>query len=525
MICLVHHLLERTAQRSPEAKAVWCQDTWTTYADIQQRAGVLARYLHEHGVRRGDRVAVLFDNSHEYVVSYYAILMAGGVVVSLNTETTPELLKHLLNHCEARAVIASRKYFRFLLPALPSVPSVHLLVTDVAPPEGAVPEYGGERATLPSISASSLDPFSHPHTIDIDLSAIVYTSGSTGEPKGVMLSHRNTVANNASIVEYLQMTSADRMMVVLPFHYVYGKTLLNTHVTVGGSIVIDNRFAYPNAVLQTMQEQCATGFAGVPSTFMILLGKSSLRQMKFPSLRYVTQAGGGMAVSVQKQVVEAFAPAQLFIMYGATEAAPRLTWLPPERLADKWGSIGVAVPNTRVYVADEHGAPVPADSEGEIVAEGSNIMPGYWKDPEGTAKVLRNGLYYTGDLGRMDEEGYLYVVGRSKDMLKIGGNRVSAKEIEDAILAVGCVLEVAVIGVPDPVLGEAARVYAVLKPGQVQDADTIRRELASRLPGYKIPRQWEFRDSLPKSNAGKVMKQQLRSEFQSTVGAGSGPAV
>ena len=222
-------------------------------------------------------------------------------------------------------------------------------------------------------------------------------------------------------------------MVVLPFHYIYGKSLLNTHFFVGGSVVVDNRFLYPNVVLQTLQEQEVTGFAGVPSTFTILLNRSNLKALKFPKLRYVTQAGGAMAPAVQKEVAAVFAPARLFIMYGATEASARLSFLDPDDLPCKWGSIGKAIANVELFVADDLGRPLPAGEEGEIVARGSNLMSGYWNHPEEAEKVLRNGLYSTGDIGRMDAEGFLYIVGRTRDMIKIGGNRVSAKEIEEAL--------------------------------------------------------------------------------------------
>jgi acyl-CoA synthetase (AMP-forming)/AMP-acid ligase II len=218
-----------------------------------------------------------------------------------------------------------------------------------------------------------------------------------------------------------------------------------------------------------------------------------------------------MAPAVQKDVAETFAPASLFIMYGATEASARLSYLPPEDLPRKWGSIGKAIPNVELFVADENGRPLPTGEEGEIVARGSNIMSGYWNHPEETAKVLRNGLYYTGDIGRSDDEGFLYVVGRSKDMIKIGGNRVSAKEIEEALHEHPAVAEAAVIGVPDMVLGEAPKAFVVLR-------DSFGKDIAEQLPGflqsylalYKIPKLYEIRDSLPKTDSGKILKQKLK---------------
>ena len=195
--------------------------------------------------------------------------------------------------------------------------------------------------------------------IDLDVASIVYTSGSTGKPRGAVLSHLNIVSNTRSIVDYLELTSEDRVLAVLPFYYIYGKSLLNTHFFVGGSVVVDNRFLYPNVILQTMREQEVTGFAGVPSTYTILLSRSNLKNLKFPRLRYVTQAGGAMAPSVQKEVAEAFAPARLFVMYGATEASARLSYLDPGDLPRKWGSIGKAIANVELFVADER-RPSPA---------------------------------------------------------------------------------------------------------------------------------------------------------------------
>jgi acyl-CoA synthetase (AMP-forming)/AMP-acid ligase II len=300
-------------------------------------------------------------------------------------------------------------------------------------------------------------------------------------------------------------------MVVLPFHYIYGKSLLNTHFFVGASVVVDNRFLYPNVILQTMRDQRVTGFAGVPSTYSILLNRSNIGSQKFADLRYLTQAGGALAPAIQKEVVKAFAPAKLFVMYGATEASARLSYLDPVDLPRKWGSIGKAIPNVELYVADEYGNPRPNGEEGELVARGSNIMSGYWNHPEETDRVLRKDLYFTGDIGRMDDEGFIYIVGRSKDMIKIWGNRVSAKEIEDALHEHPAIIEAAVIGIPDEVLGEAPKAFLVIDKSQ---KGKIEEELPSflqtQLAIYKIPKFYEILDSLPKSDSGKILKQKLR---------------
>jgi len=262
-----------------------------------------------------------------------------------------------------------------------------------------------------------------------------------------------------------------------------------------------------------MKQQKVTGFAGVPSTFMILLNMSTVRKYSFDSLRYVTQAGGSMAPSVQKDVIDTFSPAELYIMYGATEAAPRLSYLEPGRLDDKLGSIGKPVDNVDLLLVDDKGNVLPPGQRGEIAARGSNIMKGYWKDPEGTAEVLRNGLYYTGDLAKIDDEGFFFIVGRSKDIIKVKGFRVSAKEVEEKILELDEVHETAVIGVEDDILGEAIKAYIVPRSEGDNDRDMIDQYLRENLPQYKLPKFIEFRKELPKNKSGKILKQKLKEEI------------
>lgn len=517
---LVHGFLEDSARLFPAKNALFAVGKWHTYRELDDQANRLARFLLKQGLAKGDRVGLFVENSAEYVVSYYGILKAGGTTVALNTESTGADVAFVIGDCGIRYLIASQKLLARLLPVPggpPESPFLDRLDTLQAvfawvPPGTSLPHVTSVPiASLADACSAESSEGPGVRTIDLDIASIVYTSGSTGKPRGAVLSHLNIVANTRSIVEYLRLSPEDRIMVVLPFYYIYGKSLLNTHFAVGGSVVVDNRFLYPNVILQTMQDQEVTGFAGVPSTFTILLNRSNVRSRRFPKLRYLTQAGGAMAPSIQKDVAETFAPASLIIMYGATEASARLSYLSPEDLPRKWGSIGKAIPNVELFIADEYGRPLPAGEEGEIVARGSNIMSGYWNHPEETANVLRNGIYYTGDIGRSDEQGFLYVVGRSKDMIKIGGNRVSAKEIEEALLEHEAVAEAAVIGVPDLVLGEAPKAILVLKsPHGSEITEQLPRFLQDHLAPYKIPKLFEIRDSLPKTDSGKILKQRLR---------------
>ena len=504
----VNQFLEQSAQTYPDKPAVWYKDNWYTYATIEERANQVANYLKKSGIRRGDRVALLYENSTNYIISYFAILKAGGVVVAINTQSTVDSIVYYLNHSDAGAVISNQRFTRQLIPALQKTPSVNELIIDTQ--DLSLNKQADRCNTIRLDQIYDNMERSHPgvRSIDIDIEAIVYTSGSTGKPKGVTHTHLNVVSNMRAIVEYLHLTDDDRMMVVLPFTYIYGKSLLLTHFLTGGSVVIDNRFAYPNTILETMQKNQVTGFAGVPSTFMILLNKSMLSQYKFESIRYVTQAGGAMAPTIQKEVYRVFQPADVYIMYGATEAAPRMSYLDPAMLPQKWGSIGKPLPNVDLFIADSDGKELPQGEVGEIVARGSNIMIGYWEDPEGTAEVLRNRLYYTGDLGRMDEEGFFYVVGRTKEIIKAGGFRVSAKEVEETILESCDVYEAAVVGVDDPILGEAVKAFIVPKKQSLTENE-IMKLLGVKLPPYKLPKYIEFCTSLPKNESGKVLKTAL----------------
>jgi acyl-CoA synthetase (AMP-forming)/AMP-acid ligase II len=324
-----------------------------------------------------------------------------------------------------------------------------------------------------------------------------------------MLSHGNLLANTRSITRYLELEANDRVLCLLPFFYVYGKSLLNTHACVGGSLVLENQFVYPNVALDTLEREACTGLSGVPSTFAILLNRSTFAERKLESLRYVTQAGGAMSKELTRRLADALPGRRVFVMYGATEAAARLAWLPPERLRDKLGSIGVAIPDVELRVLGPDGRERPVGEVGELVARGPNIMRGYWGDPEATARALDEHGYHTGDLAWRDEEGFFYIAGRSADFIKAGAHRVGAREIEEAILELPQVHEVAVVGLPDEILGERIAAYVVLRPGEALAETDLARALRAKLPAYKLPSELHFLDDLPKNAAGKVMKREL----------------
>lgn len=507
---LLHHFLSRAADEHPDQPFLVHEEQVSCYGEVEASSNRLARRLLGEGLGVGDRVGILAQNSRFYVEAYYAVLKAGAIAVPLNTAARGPALAQVLRDCGARFLLAGRRFARECLSAISEGTELEVLALQ-----------GGSRglARLPGevrglsldegVESESPDPVDR-GSVEGDIASIVYTSGSTGTPQGVALSHGNLCSNALSIVDYLHLSSEDRVLAILPFYYVYGKSLLNTHAAVGGTVVIENRFQYPNTALDTLESERCTGLAGVPSTFSILLNRSNLTQRNLSHLRYVTQAGGGMSPQLTRRLMEALPNQQVFVMYGATEAAARLAYLAPDELPRKIGSIGKAIPGVELRVLRADGSEAADGEEGEIVARGPNIMAGYWNDPEATSEVLDEHGYHTGDLARRDEEGFLYVVGRTRDFIKAGAHRISAREIEDAILEDVEVHESAVIGVPDEMLGEKIVAYVVPRAAAAFDPAALAKSLKHRLPIYKVPAEIRVLDDLPKNESGKIMKQVLR---------------
>lgn len=504
--------LEGAAASLPDKLAVIHHERRITYGELWQASSRLSTRLNQLDLEPCSRIALLSENSIEYVVAYFAILLSGLVVVPLDTSLSPDDLVSVLDDCDASVLITHQRFNRCLQKALDSGLRMNLIISDgeLALEEQVRVEILSDILSRnSSISEPSLPLPGAGDSVDRELAAIFYTSGSSGRPKGVMLSHLNLVSNTKATVKYLGLSDDDSVLVVLPFGYIYGNSLLLTHVAAGGSLVIDNRFMYPEVVLDTMEKEEVTGFSGVPSNYMILLNKSTLARRKLNHLRYLTQAGGAMSQEVIHRLKKAVPRKEIFIMYGQTEASPRITYLPPEELTTKPGSVGVAVAGIRVKLLDPSWSEVAPGETGEIVVKGDNVMMGYWNQPHETAQALQDGWLHTGDLARMDEEGYFYIVGRKSDMIKSGGYRISAREIENRILENEIVAEVSVFGVRDEILGEAIHAVVVLKPGYTADEKEIQTHCTQGLPSHKVPKFIVFREIIPKKASGKVDKQAL----------------
>jgi acyl-CoA synthetase (AMP-forming)/AMP-acid ligase II len=488
--------LKGWAERTPDAPFLIDESgTVFTYQEVLGRAQRLAAGLRRQGVQPADRVLFLLPNGIDYLSAYYGTLLVGGTAVGLAMATAPRALAHVVENCQPNICITdpARDY-----PALAEIGVEHTWTVEELenePPFDELPLGGGT-----------------------ELAQIIYTSGTTGTPKGVMLSHRALRSNTTGIVEYLSLTSEDRVGVVLDFVYSYGNSLLQTHCRVGGSMALLGAMAFPARVVKLLRDRECTGLSGVPSTFAMLLQRGKLDEHPAPSLRYLTCAGGALPAANLRRLQRALPDVEVFLMYGQTEASARLSYLPTSELPSRPNSIGKGMPGVALQVLDERGEPVTPGQEGEIVASGENLMSGYWDDAETSRQVLRDGGLWTGDLATVDDEGFIFITGRRSDLIKTGAYRVHPKEIEEAIISMDGVHECVVIGVPDEIWGET--IIACFRQGSSPLIADVRRHLRDVLPDYKWPRQIAEVEEIPRTASGKPKRQELRKTFLKDVPPG-----
>jgi amino acid adenylation domain-containing protein len=505
---LLHQLFEQSARKTPDKVALVFESTRTTYAQLDRLATQLAAALQQRGVQRGDRVTTFLDNGVEAVVSIYAALKCGAVIMPVNPLTKKEKLAYLLNDSRASALIAHAALQTEFEDALAHNQSVHTCM--VVDGDGAA---GTDARCIPYPSAGSESlAFTEPSTIDQDLAGIIYTSGSTGDPKGVMLTHLNMVSAARSISTYLDLQHDDVIVCVLPLAFDYGLYQVLMSLQVGATLVLERSFSFPVKVLETMERERVTVFPGVPTVFSLLMAMKTLRDHPLPALRKITNTAAALSEEHIRQLRSLFPHAQLYSMYGLTECK-RVTYLPPDQLDIRPTSVGRGMPNEEVWLVDEAGRRLPNGSTGELVIRGSNVMRGYWEKPEETAKRLKPGpiagemILHSGDIFRTDAEGYLYFVARKDDIIKSRGEKVSPREVENVLYGMDGVLDAAVIGVPDPVLGEAVKAFITFKPGWPRPSEReVIKYCLSKLESFMAPKYVAIVDELPKTDTGKIKK-------------------
>ncbi len=522
MTDLVHDLIFSSARNSPYAEALLYQDRSMDYVVLAEEIEAKAGGLHRLGLLRGERVAIYLEKRFETVIAAFAATAAGGVFVPINPVLKPEQVAYILNDCSVRVLVTSQARLDLLqaiLPACHDLRSIVVVDADDGSQFLAINRLSvikweslGDKNRLPAPLA----------TIDSDMAAIIYTSGSTGMPKGVVLSHRNLVAGAKSVSEYLNIRSDDRILTVLPLSFDYGLNQLTTAFYAGATNVLMN-YLLPRDIITAVEQYRITAIAAVPPLWIQL---AQLNWKEITTLRYITNSGGAMPRKTLDQLRSALPATQIFLMYGFTEAF-RSTYLEPQELVRRPDSIGKAVPNAEVLVLREDGSHCMPGEPGELVHRGTLVAMGYWNDADKTAlcfkpiKTQHAGLpiaeiaAWSGDIVRMDEEGFLYFIERRDELIKTSGYRVSPTEIEEVIYAAGKIAEVIVLGVPHPVLGQAIIAVVSGMKNMAVDSNGLLQQCKQRLPAYMLPHYIDIRESsLPRNPNGKIDRALLFQQMQ-----------
>ena len=489
---LVQDFLTESARRLPDKVALACGEQRLTYREMDAASTQLASTLRRRGVARGDRVVVFAENSPLAAISFWAALKADAVVSMINAGTRAEKLAWLLENCRATALIASPQLEATARAAAAKSRWLKCVLFSAEPGGDAPPPR---------------------RNIDIDLAMIIYTSGSTGEPKGVMLTHRNVLAAAESISGYLGLAEDEVILGALPLSFDYGLYQMLMAFRAGARLVLEKSFAFPAQILQDVARERVTALPGVPTMFATF-ADMDLREFDLSSIRIVTNTAAALPHKHVVFLAQLFPKARIFSMYGLTECK-RCTFLPPEDLLRKPGSVGIAIPNTELWLVDENDRRVGPGVTGQLVIRGATVMRGYWEKPEETAQRLRPGplpgeqVLYTGDLCRLDEDGYLYFVARMDDVIKSRGEKVAPREVENALAEIEGVREAAVIGVPDEILGAAVQAFVAPRKGARLVEGELLKECRRRLEPFMVPKSIAILESLPRTGNGKIDKAAL----------------
>lgn len=513
---LLNEFLEQSAERLPDKVALVYQGKRFTYSEIDKSSNSLANALISQGLKKQNRAAIYLDNSAESVISIFAILKASGIFVVINPQVKAKKLEYILNDCQVKTLITDSKRLEDINEILPNCPNLQsIIVTDYA--------YLNSQLQTPSsklYSYSSLIqeyPTTQPakRNIDIDLASLIYTSGSTGNPKGVMLTHLNMVSAANSITEYLENTSDDIILDCLPLSFDYGLYQVLMAFKFGGRVVLERSFTYPYQIIDLIIKEKVTGFPLVPTISAILLQLRELSKYDFSNLRYITNTAQALPPKHIFKLREIFPHVKIYSMYGLTECK-RVSYLAPQELDKRPTSVGKVMPNVEVFIVDEEGNRITQPGQiGELVIRGANVMKGYWNLPELTAQRLKPSSYdgekilYSGDYFKMDEEGYLYFISRKDDIIKTAGEMVSPKEVENVLYEIDDVVEAAVVGISDEILGNAVKAFVVLRAGSQLTEKDIILHCQKYLESFMVPKFIAFQRELPKTTTGKIRRMEL----------------
>ena len=499
---LLHDFLINSSKKYPLKHALVFESKRYTYQEIRKKASNTASFLIRHGLLKGERVGIYLENCPESVFSIFGVLEAGGCFVIINPGIKSSKLKHILIDSGLRFVITS----------ITGNAELEKICGEIDnPPLVVFADSLHKKNEHPLETAKTNSPLLRSPIIDADLAAIIYTSGSTGKPKGVTMTHRNMVSAATSITTYLENIESDIILNMLPFSFDYGLYQLLMTFKFGGTLVLEKRFGFPYQVIEIIKREKITGLPFVPTMFAIILQLENLQKENMESVRYITNTAAALPPAFIPRLRAAFPNARIFSMYGLTECK-RVSYLPPDMIEKKPNSVGIPMPNLEVWIEDNNGNRMEPGQIGELVVRGASVMQGYWNDLETTAKVLKKGIYpwenvlLTGDLFKMDDDGYLYFMGRKDDIIKSRGERVSPREIEDVLYGMDEILNARVTGEPHDIFGQIIKSEIIIKDGFALDEKQVKAHCKRHLEDLMIPQIIKFVKTLPMSTSGKIKR-------------------
>lgn len=503
---LIVDSLVYSAQKHPDKIAVIAEGIPHTYEELNKFSTKLANAMLAKGFCRGDRCVIFMDNTWECVVSIYATMIAGGVFVVVNPQTKSEKLSYILKDCGATSLITDSHLYSVFSSSI-GLPSIRMIISS-----GDLEQINDARINgfYDFLNTKEVVPKSF-QIIPNDLSALIYTSGSTGDPKGVMQTHQSMCFAMNSLIEYLRLSEDDRILLVLPLAFDYGLYQLLMSVQLSATLILERSFTYPAQIFKRIEEEFVTVFPAVPTIFSMMLSMHNRSPICFPSVKRITNTAAALPPEYLNTLKEIFPSALIYKMYGLTECK-RVCYLEPEKVMEKPSSVGKAIPGTEVFILNDKREPVVPGETGILYVRGPHIMLGYWGLEEQSKEILIEGtlpgekILCTRDWFKMDEDGDLYFQGRSDDIIKTRGEKVSPVEVENVIYGISGVREVAVIGVEDDVLGQAVKCFVALDEGSNLTVMDIKKICISKLENFMVPKYFEFVDELEKTNTGKISK-------------------
>ena len=483
--------LKLQSVQTPDAIAVSFQELEIPYAQFMKQVEGVASFLQSQGFQKGDVVASLLLNSDLFMATYYGVQLAGCTLLPINTKLAPDELTYIFNHSQAKGILYDERLEQSL---------------------GAVDYSFHWKCSRTELREAIVEPraLKQVEQSEADTALLLYTSGTTGRPKGVMLSHRNIVSAVQQWSEAIGYVPTDRVYISIPlFHCAGLHVIAVSTIYSGATLVIDEMFV-PQETIPTIINKNVTVFSGVPTMYALLLGKFNFAKQQFPHIRKMVYGSAPMPHEIVKNVKAAFPNVELHNLYGQTESTPGATCLPDDMVLQKVGSVGKALPQTDLKIIDPNGDPLPPGEIGEICIKGEQIMKGYLRNEEETKQVIQDGWLLSGDLGRMDEDGYVYIVDRKKDLIIRGGENIYPIEVEDVLYQLPGIIDAAVIGVPDAIYGEIPKAIVVLREDGALSEKDIQNFARTKLAKYKVPHIVEIVQEMPRNPSGKILKHVLR---------------